>query len=532
MKIGIFLCILFPLFGYGQVLESNLPVIVINTEGNTIVNEPKVLAGMGIIDNGPGNVNRSDDPYNDYDGVIGIEFRGSSSQSFPKKNYGIELRKVGEQDTSLSLLGLPAEEDWVLHGPYSDKSQMRNVLTFALWKHTGRYGSRFRYVELIINNDYKGLYVLMENVKRDGDRVDIARLQADENSGDDLTGGYIIKLDKFDGTVSGDGFPSLYEPPGRTSPEQQIYFQYDYPRGDEITPQQETYIRDYVRGFEDALNSGKFTDPVTGYQAWADMNSFVDYAILNEMTRNVDGYRLSTFLYKDKDSNGGLLHIGPPWDYNLAWGNANYCDGSAISGWAWDFNKVCDGDFWLIPFWWDRFLRDPAFVQRLNERWTALRSGPYATNRVHAYIDSLAAALDQPIQRNFERWGYLGEYVWPNNFVGQTYDEEVNYLKDWLSQRLNWLDANFPSLLAITSTSPERFPAIQAYPNPVTDFLRIAGTVGIARVEIRDMGGRLLISEENVTGPVEVDTRFLARGVYLLTVRQQDGGLRTVKILK
>lgn len=524
---------MFPILACGQVLESNLPIIVINTNGNTIVNEPKVLAGMGIIDNGPGAINSSDDPFNDYDGVIGIEFRGSSSQSFPKKNFGIELRKEGQQDTSLSLLGMPAEEDWVLHGPYSDKAQLRNVLTFELWKYTGRYGSRTRFVELILNGDYRGLYVLMENVKRDGDRVDIARLRDDENSGDDLTGGYIIKIDKFDGTVSGDGFASLYEPPGRTREEQQIYFQYDYPRGDEITPAQETYIRDYVRAFENALNSGNFTDPVTGYRAYADMGSFVDYALLTEMTRNVDAYRLSTFLFKDKDSNGGLLNIGPPWDYNLAWGNANYCDGSSVSGYAWDFNQVCDEDFWLIPFWWDRLLRDPGFVAALNERWTELRSGPWSTESIHSYIDSVTQVLEAPVQRNYQRWGSLGEYVWPNNFVGQTYQEEVGYMKDWIGQRLSWLDANLPALQNITSVSELNEDEASIYPNPVNDILIVRGESRIVHLELRDAQGRLLKSiypEDQME--YHLYTGDLRAGVYILSTQESSGRRTNARLIK
>ena len=429
---------------------------------------------------------------------------------------------------------MPAEEDWVLHGPYSDKSLMRNVLTFELWSHTGRYGSRTRYVELILNNGYKGLYVLMENVKRDNDRVDIARLRPEENSGDDLTGGYIIKLDKFDGTVSGDGFASRYEPPRKTNPDQQIFFQFDYPRGDEITSQQAAYIRDYVRAFEDALYSGSFTNPVEGYRAYADMNSFVDYALVTEMTRNVDAYRLSTFLFKDKDSNGGLLNIGPPWDYNLAWGNANYCDGSLTSGWAWDFNSVCDGDFWLIPFWWDRFMQDPAFVQRLNERWTELRAGPYATSRIHAYIDSVALALEDPVARNYDRWGNLGEYVWPNEFVGQTYQEEINYLKNWISQRLNWLDSNFPALLNITAVDPDELTGIRLYPNPVGDMMNIADAENVAQVELRDLNGRLVkqITHQQGVSLITMDMSAISPGVYLVTIINNDGTLQSARIVK
>jgi hypothetical protein len=264
------------------------------------------------------------------------------------------------------------------------------------------------------------------------------------------------------------------------------------------------------------------------------MNSFVDYALVTEMTRNVDAYRLSTFLFKDKDSNGGLLHIGPPWDYNLAWGNANYCDGSLTTGWVWDFNSVCDGDFWLIPFWWDRFMQDPAFVQRLNERWTELRAGPYATARIHAYIDSVAQALENPVTRNYDRWGNLGEYVWPNEFVGQTYQEEINYLKNWITQRLNWLDANFPALLTITSVDPDELNRIRLYPNPVGDIMKISDSENVAQVDLRDLSGRLLkrIIHEQGNPVFTMNMSGISPGVYLITIMNRDGTLQTARIVK
>jgi len=336
------LFLILPLYAFSQVtLDSTLlPIISINTNGGTIVDEPKILATMGIIDNGPGNFNHMGDPFNDYDGNIGIEFRGSSSQFFDKKNYGIELWKSFRVDTSLALLGLPKEEDWVLHGPYSDKSLMRNALAFNLWSKTGRYGSRTRFTELVLNNGYKGVYILMEKVKRDSARVNISKLTAIENTGDDLTGGYIVKVDKFDGTNSGDGWSSPFDPPGKVSFDQQVYFQFDYPKGRNITSAQRAYIEKYVTNFETTLAGPEFRNPVTGYQAYIDIDSFVDFAIINEITRNVDGYRLSTFLHKDKDSKGGKLYIGPIWDFNLAFGNADYCQGSNTSGWAWDFNET------------------------------------------------------------------------------------------------------------------------------------------------------------------------------------------------
>ena len=188
--------------------SSNLPIVIINTNGNAIPDEPKVHAWMAIIDNGPEQRNNITDNANDYDGDIGIELHGSSSQSFEKKSYGIELRTPSDQDSATSILGMPKEEDWILHGPYSDKSLMRNALTYHIGRALGWYASRTRFCEVVINNDYKGVYVMAEKIKRDKNRVDISKLNPDEISGDDLTGGYIIKIDKFDGNNSGLGFES------------------------------------------------------------------------------------------------------------------------------------------------------------------------------------------------------------------------------------------------------------------------------------------------------------------------------------
>ncbi len=304
------------------VFSTTLPLMVIDTQGQGIPDEPKIVAHMGLIDNGPGVINNASDAYNDYDGLIGIERRGSSSQSFPKLSYAVETRDDEGKDQDVSLLGMPEEEDWVLHGPYSDKSLIRNVLIFHMAAQTGRYASRTRFVELILNGDYRGVYVLMEKIKRDADRVDIAKLNPDEISGDDLTGGYIIKVDKIEGTEV-DGWFSPYPPvPGL---DQRVRYQYHYPKPSDIVPEQQAYIQGVVAAFEDMMDSDQFADPVNGYARYIDVGSAVDFFLLNEVSRNVDGYRLSTFLYKDKDSVGdGKLVFGPIWDFNLGFGNADY----------------------------------------------------------------------------------------------------------------------------------------------------------------------------------------------------------------
>ena len=334
--------------------------ISINTNGGTIVDEPKINAKMTVT---KGEVIS-------FEGNIGIEIRGASSQAlFPKKSYGLETRDANNADLDVSLLGFPEEEDWILHGPYSDKSLMRNKLIYDLARDMGNYASRSVFVELTIDQSYKGVYVFMEKLKRDINRINISKLNIDENSGEDLTGGYILKIDKLSGSNLGEGyndlnsFTSTYTPPNVSS-DKEIRFLYEYPKAEEITVEQKTYISTYVDSFEDALASDDFKDPILGYEAYIDVPSFIDFFILNELSNNIDGYRLSTYMHKDKSEK---LKMGPIWDFNLAFGNAGYCEGSNVNVWAYKFNERCPDDFWLIPFWWKRLLEDPSFVMKLKE---------------------------------------------------------------------------------------------------------------------------------------------------------------------
>ncbi len=443
--------------------SSELPIIVINTNGNQIVDEPKTIATMGIIDNGSGSINQLSDPYNDYDGYVGIEIRGSSSQLFPKKSYGLETWDANGMDIDASLLGMPLEEDWVLHAPYSDKTLLRNVLTYRLYNQMGRYAPKTRLCELVINGEYRGVYVLMEKIKRDVNRVDISKLRTEDVSGDQLTGGYIVKIDKTTGS-GGDGWFSPFKPTFNGS--QQIYFQYEYPKESEIVTQQKEYIEQYITNFENALAGPNFTDPENGYAKYIDVESFIDFMIINEVSKNVDGYRLSTFMYKDKDSKNGKLVIGPPWDFNLAFGNADYCSGGESHGFAFDFNQVCDQDFWQVPFWWKKMLSHGGFKSQLAARWETLRNGPLSESSIHEFLDEQAAYLGNAQKRNFQKWPVLGQYVWPNNFIGGLYEVEVNYVKNWTSVRLQWLDNNIGGF--ITSLNDQFDSQFSYYPNPFT----------------------------------------------------------------
>ena len=416
--------------------EPALTRFSVNTSNIQIPDEPKIDATLTITDDGQVV----------HTGDIGIELRGSSSLFFPKKSYGVETWDAEGMDINVSLLGMPSEEDWILYGPYSDKTLIRNMLIYDLARDMNRYASRTKLVELNINSLYVGVYVFMEKLKRNEQRINISRLKPDENVGEDLTGGYIIKIDKNDkgGYTPQNSFESAY-PPNNATMEQKIRFLYEYPDADEITTAQKDYISTYVANFENALASDNFTDPVNGYAAHIDVDSFVDFFILNELSNNVDGYRISTYLNKDKN---GKLKMGPIWDFNLAFGNADYCSGGETNVWAYRFNERCPGDFWAVPFWWERLLEDPAFVTLVQERWNSLRGSTLSDATILSKVDAYVKTLNDvgAVKSNFDTWPIFGTYVWPNNFVGNSHNDEIGYLKQWISNRTIWLDDAIGSL--------------------------------------------------------------------------------------
>ncbi len=447
--------------------DSNLPIILIETGNQVIQDEPKVMAIMKIIDNGPGNHNQVTDAPLGYDGFIGIEFRGASSQSFPKKGYGLETRKEDGSNRNVELFGMPKENDWVLHGPFSDKSLIRNALAYKLAGAVMPYAPRTQFCELMINGNYRGIYLFTEKIKIDKGRVNINKPNPDEDVGDNLTGGYIIKIDKTAGGVT-EGWSSSFAPmPGAF---QRTYYQYHHPSPEDMTLNQQDYIRNFITDFENSMAAETFTDSLDGFRNYIDPASFIDFILLNEMCKNVDAYRLSTFLYKDIDSVDPLLKAGPVWDFNLGFGNVDFCAGPSPEGWVMDYNYICPEDGYLIQFWWPKLLEDEHFGKQLVQRWRTLRDGEWSDSRIETCIGSLVESLSESQIRNFIQWPVLGEYVWPNAFIGNTYPEEVEQLRSWLRDRLRWMDRSIEELNRYQSLLPVRSePSV--YPNPFLEVL-------------------------------------------------------------
>ena len=414
--------------------SSNLPIAVVDTMGRSISQSAQTLSFAGFIDTeSDGRAKLTAPP--DFVGRAGINIRGKSSAGFAKKQYHFETWDEYDQDKDVFILGFPAESDWILQGPYSDKSLMRNYLSYKWSNDLGRYAVRTRFIEMFLNtgggrvslSDYVGVYVFMEKIKRGPDRVDVAELQPSDNAEPQISGGYIFKKDKAD--------------PGETvfRTGRGLEIRVVEPKIEDITQEQVGWLRNYLNEFESVLYGSYFMDPVNGYTKYIDVDSFIDHHIIVELTKNIDGFRLSTYMFKDR---GGKLNMGPVWDYNLSLGNADYLQGWIPSGWY--YSQLGDGEY---P-WWRRLFEDPAFRQRYADRWFELRENVLSTGQLLKDIDDTAALLDEAQARNFDRWNILGRYLWPNWYVADTWYEEINWMSDWLVQRVNWMDGQIGYELA------------------------------------------------------------------------------------
>lgn len=506
--------------------SSNLPILVITTPGGqTIPDDPKIRATMGVIDNGAGNRNNLTDPYNNYNGYIDIETRGESSQMFPKKSYSMETVDAAGENLNVELLGFPAENDWILYAPYTDKSMMRNEITFKLSRDIGRYATRTRACEVVLNGDYQGVYTLMEKIKVDNNRVDIASLNPDEITGDDLTGGYILRVDKWDGN----------DYPFWTSGG--IDFQYFDPEGADLVSQQQVYIKNFINSVNASISGAEFANPSTGYANYIDVPSFIDNMLLSELGKNVDGFRYSTYMHKDKESNGGKLVLGPLWDFNLAYGNIDYNDALEQPNGNWLYN-----DFRM--FWFPRLMQDPNFQNKMKTRWDSLRDDELGNARITFLIDSMAASYSESQVRNYNRWPILGTYVWPNQYIGSTYAQEVAWFKNWIITRANWMDTNLPGTIItdpVTGIDDEFIRSgLTVYPNPGRELFTIEWqntTNDLCEIRIVNLLGQEVFSsvqrKSSLTWNTETGTgKNIQRGMYIVSIKNSRGARVTAKLVK
>jgi hypothetical protein len=408
----------------------NLPVLFIDTSGASITSDTKIDASLEVVTCYEGDLEEADSAPRSFSGPIGIEIHGSSSAGYPKLSYRFETRDDEGDDLEVGLLDLPHGSDWVLYAPYSDKTLVRNAMAFqlgeALAEGSGRWEPRVRFLELYLNGEYEGVYLLIEHVDRDGDRIDIP-VVADSADDGDLTGGYIVVVDQH----RNPGWNSHHGTP----------IDYHYPRNEDITHDQGVYIRTWFDSFEDMLSASDFEDPTSGWPAWIDVDSWIDHYIVNELCANVDAYRLSAYLYKQADADGGLLFAGPLWDLDRAWGNVYYCYCEDTAGFVEDDLGDC-GYAYQFPFWWSRLREDDAFTSATRCRWESLREDVLSDKALLARMDDLANEVADAERRDNDRWGNVGVWIDPNYYVGATWEDELAWMQAWIVDRTAWLDAN------------------------------------------------------------------------------------------
>jgi subtilisin-like proprotein convertase family protein len=508
-----------------QPFSSNLPIIKINSGSNSIVDEPKVMADLSVYDKATGRNSLADNPA--YAGKVGIELRGSSSSQFPKRSYGLELWDANGLAIDTGLLGLPPESDWSLIANYTDKSLMNNMLAYHLFREMGHYAPGTKYCEVFVNNQYRGLYLLTEKIKRDSNRVSISKLLPIDTAGAEVTGGYIIKIDKTTGSGIG-GWTSAYSSPSPSN--KTINFLYEYPSDINIHPKQATYIQQVMTAFENTMNGPNYNNPLSGYRSFFKITNLLDYFLLNEISRNVDGLRISTFIYKEKSTDGNKMGF-VPWDYDIAFGNADYCNGSDTTQWAYNFPQVCASDNNQVPFWWSRFMQDDGFKDNARCRYETFRTSFLSDANLSSFIDSVASVLQEAQERNFDTYPILGTYVWPNPYpIPADYAGEVNELKTWLMARLKWLDNNLPGNCLNTSVTQKREKStnqVLLFPNPFqkqTEVYWNSPESGTARLIVMNhMGASLMDIELTVHAGENNHTISLdgfAPGIYQLILQQ------------
>ena len=440
-------------------LSSNLPIIIINTPNNAaIVDDPKVNAHMGIISNLNG-INNITDILNVYNGAIGIELRGNSTQTFPKKSYALEMRDEVGNDLDFSLLGMPADNDWILLASYFDRTFIRDPLAHYISESAGEWTSHSRHCELVLNGNYMGIYLLMEKIKWVKSRLNISKLSSTDISNENVTGGYIYEVT---------GFTTLKTIPGDFGLHRVI----QYPKYDKITNEQLNYIEKYDTDFRNVMESANYEDFLNGYEKYINVNSFVNELIVQEVMRNSDAYGWSSYFHKDRNSK---LNAGPVWDFDQASGNSSYNDGFKTTGWI--FNTSPN----FVPVFWKKLFNEPRFQYRVKLKWQELRSNKLTTENINAYIDSCATLLNEAHVRNFTQWPTLGIFIWRET-VGfetrDTYEKEVAYLKTYMAERMAWIDGELDKVVAVPLTPPtpiseNRLATFKLYPNPASDYLMI-----------------------------------------------------------
>lgn len=328
----------------------------------------------------------------------GFRLRGNSSATFEKTPFRVEFWDNENDDADYPVLGMPADSDWVLRGPFPDKALIREALVYDLGREMGLPAPRYAFAEFYLNtdaapvgaNDYMGVYMFMETIKNSKDRLDLKQLDEDDVTVPKIQGGYIWKFEWMAAEE-----PTL----PCTGPAATCWNYLEVADPSPLQPQQREWLRGHLQEFNDVLHSSNFADPTTGYRKYIDVDSFINLMIVNELSREMDAYVRSSHFYKDRDSK---IFAGPLWDFDLSFGVGGFFANDQVSGWQHQQTRQPSANDWFA-----QLLRDPAFVNQARSRWQTLRRGLLSDAALQTRINALATPLTNAAQRNFQRWPNL-----------------------------------------------------------------------------------------------------------------------------
>lgn len=382
-------------------ININLPVVEITTDRRQEISSNKDYINAYFVLK---EISTNGDTINSVEENLQIKGRGMTTWfDFPKKPYRLKFAK------KISLFGLHEDKSWVLLANYADKSMLRNKLAFILGKMSNLdWTPSSFFVEVILNGEYIGTYQLCEKLKVSSHRV---------NVGND---GFLLEIDQRAPILGEVNFKIGHI-------ENPIKF-----RDPDVSYNDDNYIyaHNFIAKVDEVLFSDNYSDPQEGWQKYMDMDSFVDWYIINELAKNNDAVFYSSCYMNFK--RDGKLKMGPIWDFDLAFGNINYNDSYQTSGFR--IKKVA---------WYSRLFNDPAFVKRLKERFQYFYNH---RDDIMKSINNEAAALREASQNNEDRWHTFYNYTWPNYDIWGNYCNEVQYMKEWLSDRFNWMKSELDNM--------------------------------------------------------------------------------------
>lgn len=436
-----------------KVFSQQLPVIVIDTngqimddtplyseemvQGNSVLlqeNTKRYKASFNLYNSDPFKAAHALDSSIETDIIMNA--RGQSSLAYPKKQYTVRFVDDNEFENPQQVLNMPKHDKWILNGMYSDKSFMRNYLAYKMGRQTMDYSPRTRYVEVYLktgenqsqDEQYQGIYLLTEKIERDKDRVNITK---NDKKYQDVS--FIMARDKIkkgDVTLQSDWNKIESESTiiKEDLKKMRTILTVSYPSKNNLGDAEKQSILNTINDFEYALQSDNFRDKREGYQKHIDIDSFIKYSMINEITKNIDGGEVSTYFYKDV---GGKIVAGPLWDFDMSLGNTYDTEVNKSSGFL-----------MLNRIWYERFFQDEFFAHRYKNIYKNYRRTIWSDANINLMIDEAVLEIEPTIKRNNEKW-------FPKDSVDDYFDE-VESLRSFLLNRLNWMDENIESIKRIT----------------------------------------------------------------------------------